>query len=358
MSIYTKDALFTAILSNDTEQIERLRSQGAVLSDEVKSVLSINRLSALHSKEALWAITFDFQCAVRPMSAEDFIGTVRTLREETGETLFFFPAMWTDIKRIMFEDGVWECVLDCFDHKMNKTRTMRDIIKRDRADILAICAKHGWLSQAKKRDEMIEYATANCKTECTAWLLEFKNKNFDLAAERKKAEKNAERELNASPNSVAELKKLWKYEKQEDGTIIITGYKGNRTEVIVPERIGSGAVTAIGEYAFSPNARRLTEEQTVARCRITKVVIPEGVTTIGENAFGGSGVVRGNFNAFSDLSEVVLPSTLDFFTSKASAENAPMIFRGCPRLTVKVPHSPYAEIFCRRNKVDFEFILD
>lgn len=158
--------------------------------------------------------------------------------------------------------------------------------------------------------------------------------------------------------SYAELKKLWKYEKREDGTLIIIGYKGKQTEIIVPEKIGKLPVTAIGEYAFSPNAARLSEEQAVARCRITKIVIPEGVLTIGENAFGGSGVVRGNFNAFSDLCEVVLPGSLEFFQSKSSAENAPIIFRGCPRLTVKIPHSPYAELFCRRNRVNFEFILD
>ncbi len=137
MGTYAKDPLFTAILSNDIEQIKRLKSQGAVLSDEVKSVLSINRLSAPHNEEALWAITCDFQCAVRPMSAENLIKTIHALRDEIGEPLFFMPAIWTDIKKIMFEDGVWECVLSCFDHKMNKARTMRDIIKRDRADILA-----------------------------------------------------------------------------------------------------------------------------------------------------------------------------------------------------------------------------
>lgn len=358
MSVYTKDALFTAILTNDLEEIKRLKSQGAVLSDEVKSVLSVNRKLTPQNEDVFGSIDCDFQSAVRQRRAADFIKTIRALREEIGEPLFFMPAIWSDIKKMMFEDGVWECVLDCFDHKMNKARTMRDIIKRGRADLLAVCEEHGWLSQPKKRDEMIEYATENGKTECTAFLLDFKSRTADIAAERAKAEKKAERELNASPKSAAELKKLWKYEKQEDGTIIITGYKGNRTEIVVPGRIGSGAVTAVGEYAFSPNARRLTEEQAVARCRITRVVIPEGVTTIGENAFGGSGVVRGNFNAFSDLREVVLPSTLDFFTSKASAENAPMIFRSCPKLTVKIPHSPYAEIFCRKNKVNFEFILD
>lgn len=223
MGRYTKDPLFTAILSNDTEEIKRLKSQGAVLSDEVKNRLSINRPLTLQNGEELWDIDCDFQCAVRPMSAENFIKTVRALREEIGEPLFFMPAIWSDIKKIMFEEGVWECVLGCSEHKMNKARTMRDIIKHDRADILAVCAKHGWLSQPKKRDEMIEYAAANSKTECAAYLLDFKNRTADLAAERAKAEKKLERELNAAPDSVTALKQIWSYRKQEDGSLIITG---------------------------------------------------------------------------------------------------------------------------------------
>lgn len=60
------------------------------------------------------------------------------------------------------------------------------------------------------------------------------------------------RELNANPNSVAELKKVWGYEKREDGTMIITRYKGTNTEIDVPEKIGNSVVTAIGDWAFSP----------------------------------------------------------------------------------------------------------
>lgn len=173
--------------------------------------------------------------------------------------------------------------------------------------------------------------------------------------ERCSLDRKPERELNAAPDSVTELKKIWKYEKQEDGTIKITGYKGNREEITVPEKIGKSFVTAIGEYAFSPNALRLTEEQVLIRCRITKITVPRSVRTIGKYAFGGSGCVRGNFNAFSLLEEVILPDSLEIFANKNAAENAPIIFVNCPRLTVKIPHSPYAEVFCRKNKVNYIF---
>lgn len=285
MDIYTKDPLFTAILSNDIEQIPRLKSQGAAMSDEVKNVLSINRLSALQDEEALRDISCDFQCAVRSMSAEDFTKTIRALREDIGETLFFMPAIWTDIKKIMFETGVWECVLDCFDHKMNKAQTMRDIIEEDRADILAICAEHGWLSQPKKRDKMIEYAAVNGKTECAAFLLDFKKRTADLATERAKAEKKLERELNAAPDSATALKQIWSYKKQDDGSLMITGYKGDRTEVIVPEKIGKDTVTVIGDHAFCPFAARIKPEVKEIRKAITSITLPNTVRSIGNAAF-------------------------------------------------------------------------
>lgn len=322
MLIYKDDPLFAAILSNDIEWIMQLKSQGAELSDEVKNTLSINRLSAAVNEDALWAITFDFQCEVRPMSAADFIMTIRTLRDEIGAPLFFIPAIWTDIKKIMFEDGVWECVLDCFDHKMNKARTMRDIIKLDRADILTICAKHGWLSQPKKRDDMIEYASENGKTECEAFLLDFKNRTADLSAERDKAEKKLERELNAAPDSVTALKQIWSYKKGGDG-IIITGYKGTRTEVTVPEKIGKDTVTAIGDSAFCPFAAKIKPDVKEVRKAITKIILPDTVRSIGRAAFWdcGSlvsvnipdGVEKIGENTFAEcrkLEKIVIPSSV------------------------------------------------
>lgn len=284
MSTYTKDLLFTAILSNDTEQIKRLKSQGAALSDEVRNVISSSRSIDAVNEDAFTKINCDYQSAVRQMSAEEFIKAIRALRGEIGEPLFFMPAIWQDIRKILFEDGVCKCVLDCFDNKMNKARTMRDIINQDRADILAVCAEHGWLSQPKKRDETIEYATANGKTECTAFLLDFKSRTADLASERAKAEKKLERELNAAPDSVTTMKRIWSYKKCEGG-IIITGYKGDRTEVTIPEKIGKDAVIAIGDHTFCPFAARIKPEAKEIREAITKVTLPDTVRSIGRAAF-------------------------------------------------------------------------
>lgn len=132
---------------------------------------------------------------------------------------------------------------------------------------------------------MIAFASEGGYTEASAWLLDFKNRTADLAAEQEKAEKKMIRELNAAPDSVSELKKVWSYKKREDGTLIITSYKGNNTEISVPAKIGKEAVTEIGAYAFSPYAPRRTKEQAYNREKIQKITLPDSIRVIGERAF-------------------------------------------------------------------------
>lgn len=137
----------------------------------------------------------------------------------------------------------------------------------------------------RKRDEMIRYASECGRTECSAWLLDFKNRTADFATERKKAEQKMMRELNANPNSVTEMKKIWGYEKRKDGTLVITRYKGSNTKIEVPEKIGSSIVTEIGNKAFSVYAKRLKDEQIDVRANITQITLPETIQVIGEGAF-------------------------------------------------------------------------
>lgn len=186
----------------------------------------------------------------------------------------------------LYEPDIFRFILEHFSQKkMNKSKFMKGAIDRNSVACLEICAENGWLDMPRKRDEMIQYAAENGGTECQVWLLDFKNRTADFAAEREKAEKKMMRELNADPNSVTELKKIWGYEKREDNTIVITRYKGRSTEVEVPEKIGSGIVTEIGDCAFSPRASRLKAEQAELRKSITRITLPPTICMIGESAF-------------------------------------------------------------------------
>lgn len=142
---------------------------------------------------------------------------------------------------------------------------------------------------------MIAYAAGQKRTELLAWLLDFKNRTADFAAEQEKADKRLMRKLNAAPDSVMALSQLWSYKKTADGTLTITNYKGSATEVTVPEKIGRSIVTAIGKGTFTgeENQRRnndtmnrgATKEQIRQHKKITKIVLPDTIQSIGAGAF-------------------------------------------------------------------------
>ncbi|MBR4882195.1 MAG: leucine-rich repeat domain-containing protein, partial [Clostridia bacterium] len=72
----------------------------------------------------------------------------------------------------------------------------------------------------------------------------------------------------------------FEYTENEDGGITITKYKGERTEVVIPDKINEKNVTAIGPKAFM-----LGTEYDPIESPITQVDIPDTVTHIGEGAF-------------------------------------------------------------------------
>lgn len=82
--------------------------------------------------------------------------------------------------------------------------------------------------------------------EIDALLLEKSNK-FTIEDKQKESFKK----LNKNPYSVAEMKKIWKYEKDKDGNITILKYKGSDPDVIIPSMIGKNVVTGIGAEGVS-----------------------------------------------------------------------------------------------------------
>lgn len=102
---------------------------------------------------------------------------------------------------------------------------------------------------------------------------EIKEMNREFAA-MERAAKDLEVFQSTGVMKVGEAKKLWKFKKLEDGSsLVITEYKGEDTEVVIPKVIGKAPVKEISWNAFSG-------------CKsLTSVTIPGGVTKIGGGTF-------------------------------------------------------------------------
>ena len=332
------DKLFIAIMNLDKKQIADLKSQGVTLTEGIKDAL-VHGPGRFHPNNPTYYFWDRFCCDFGELPSKEFAEIITMLSKEADSLIFYNPVLWKSRCLNCLTDPVaLEAVLTSFNLKrLTKADLMKVMIDADAANCLPLCEKSGWLKKTEVRDELIEYSGKGEKTECTAWLLEFKNRTGNPGKEQARAERKAEKELNADPNSPAELKKSWKFKNQEDGTLIITGYVGDRENIVVPEKIGDDVVSAIGESAFSPHAKRLKVWTSTFRQVIKTVTLPSTVTSIGERAF---------FKCLG-LVNVVVPDSVFSVGDKA--------FFGCDRLTVTVVKGSAAEKHCERNNIAFKY---
>lgn len=325
------EQLFEAVLRRDFAAADELISAGVTLDGDIRDALVKGPSSAANFVLARYNYYNRFMEFAAKASVDDFAAVVEKLFGLVGEPLYNTFGEYRYSTRYhdkFYDPRFFETLLKFFDgKKMRKQAIMQEIIDNSDTRLLALCAKYGWLKMPRIRDAMIKYSEDKNKTECTAFLLDFKNRNFDLAAEREKAEKRMERELNADPNSVTELKKIWGFKKLEDGTLEITNYKGKQTEVAVPQKIGKDTVASIGEGAFSGLrylSKRISDE--VCRFRqesVTKITLPETITEIGAYAFSccsalkdvnipeGVKVIRSNTFCNTGIKTLSLPESVE-----------------------------------------------
>lgn len=353
---------YYAILANDSEMIAAMRENGEELPEYLVNILTNG------GRNAEWS---EFCYMFEDMSVEEFFAVIENIsRELDGRRINFSEILCCCLAPILCTPEGLNFVLERFDQKkMNKGWLMKRFIEEDETALLEVVSKHGWLKMPKKRDEMIKYASDKCKTEALAFLLDFKNRTADLAKEQAAAEKRMLRELNASPNSVTELKKSWSFVKNGDGTVAITGYKGNRTEVIVPAKIGKDIVTEIGCGAFSglslSSAIRLTKRRVPQdilefRRTVTKITLPESVRDIGGYAFAHCSALRAvivphNLQTIGDFAFLYCHALEEISLPKSVPEIGMRAFGDCPKLTVTVDKGSYAEKYCKENQIKFKY---
>ena len=187
-------------------------------------------------------------------------------------------------------------------------RIIECAIDYDDASALADIANCGYIKKAEI-DKHIKYASESEKHETLAYLLDWQNKNIDLAKKQQKEERKIQKFLETGELSVEDLRKIWTV-IYKGGQAIITGYKGHDAVIAVPSKIGAKQVGSILSDTFNYN-------QTM-----TKITLPDGLTEIESRLFSGC----------KNLSQINLPKNLSKIGYNA--------FYGCVRLSkIELPES-------------------
>lgn len=309
--------LYYSILEKEYTIAEELEEMGAVIDVPwlVADADHSRTISELHQ----------YLDAMNRFEKDDRIRALNmfsSLLEKNGRQMYVNENIWLwleagkegEIARALLRNGAISSI--------NKSKFLKNMFSDISSESLSVLIENGFITSTKLRDELITSSMKSKRTEIVALLMEYKNKTANLEKEEAKRIK----ELTASPNSAYELKKSWISKKKNDGTLVITAYKGDATDVVVPSKIGSAVVTEIGEFAFSPDAKRIKNED--IRKKITRIVIPDTVKIIGYGAF-----------AYCEkLKEVILPDSIATIGKKA--------FLGCeyiPERVMEMPKPSFSE---------------
>ena len=274
------ELLFYAIMLGDKQMTAELDKRGVVFSDYRKKMLTDKG-----ERKDMYVWTG----LLERLSEEEF-GTVlsQIMKRLDGAKLHSTNGLYQACKTALLNEENLEIYMESFERAVVvKSELMETAVDQERAGCLKYAAEHGWLKLPKKRDELIEYAHKQGRTECVAFLLDFKNRTADLKAEQAKADEKIKRELNAAPDSVTAMKQIWGWKKrlpENGGGLMITKYRGTAVEITVPGKIGRDTVTALGT-ALTPAAKATPKEISDFRQTITRVTLPETITEIGEDAF-------------------------------------------------------------------------
>ena len=165
-------------------------------------------------------------------------------------------------------------------------------------------------------------------------------------------------------------RKMWSTKKLEDGSLVITSYKGDEVDILVPSAIGRSQVSEIGQSAFSPSVypNHLSKQQINNRRKIHLITISEGIRHIQENAFEWCKQLEtvilpesmltigaGAFSGCYGLKKIVIPSGVYNIASsafrKSLIDDSPI-----DGLSIYGEKGSYAEQYALENGIAFKNI--
>ena len=362
------EVLYYAILYSDQTSIDCLNTlgvnrisgwrtsmicgdQGYINTFEWKAIRQeeFKRLLATADKKELLQVLTNFMNAVEPnriqLFPKDFVhyvfgkGEVSILDRFCSSELFDFFAKKTNLLE-----------------SAKKWDVLSGLVKGDNAQGIAYVLKNNYKLTDKELDELLQMAQEGpvVNPELVGYIMEYKK---DYPKSKKGVSPMVDLELTDKPLTAAEIKKQWTIKSLEDGTVKIMSYKGDQSDIHIPQVIGKKTVSAIDRDAFNPKASRITPVQKKVRENIVSIEFPGSIKEIPDGMFSkpdnfdifapkkkpndhklttiilNDGVVKIGANAFKNaksLSEIVLPGSLETIGNYA--------FAGCENLkTINLP---------------------
>ena len=201
-------------------------------------------------------------------------------------------------------------------------------------------------------------------TECEFWNLAAKYKEEDGLPPKKEEpvveKKSAKKAMPAKElTGIAAMKKLWSFEKLEDGTLEITSYKGEETEVVIPEQIGKELVSRIGNECFSAAKAFRKKSQKQVLENISSIIIPDSVTDIGHEAFRGCRgladengfvIIRGVlYDCLAQEQTITIPESATLIDNKAFYEHKRLVSVTIPSTVTSIGYDAFLNCYQLRS---------
>lgn len=205
-------------------------------------------------------------------------------------------------------------------------RVFELIFKNDLYEVLPVLADNKKITATNYDKKFLSPAQEAKAEKCVVFLKDWQSKNVSSKRLSEIKEKN-----DAKENSpLALMKKLWSYRKNDESSVCLTNYKGEDTEIIVPEVIGNYTVTSLKKTFYKkryiksvtvPKTVKEIGEETFFECdRLREVVLDQGLEIIGSYAF----------YRCKELEKIDIPDTV-----KEIGEGA---WKDCEKLTeIKLP---------------------
>ena len=186
-----------------------------------------------------------------------------------------------------------EKIVDEYKKQMAKLspRVFELIFKNDLYEVLPVLADNKKITATNYDKKFLSPAQEAKAEKCVAFLKDWQSKNVSSERLSEIKEKN-----DAKENSpLALMKKLWSYRKNDESSVCLTNYKGEDTEIIVPEVIGNYTVTSLKKTFYKkrqiksvtvPKTVKEIGEETFFECdSLREVVLNQGLEIIGSYAF-------------------------------------------------------------------------